>query len=182
MKNPNDAPGVLSDLWLFGYGSLIWNPGFTYRESREATLSNWTLRFWQASLDHRGTPSFPGRVATIVPRPGEQVMGRAYKIEGPQEEILRYLDHREKGGYSRLPFQVSTPQGDLDVFCYVGLESSPQFIGPEKEEETARIISVSAGPSGRNRDYLMNLHQVLQKLGAPNDHLQLLVDRLTPEH
>lgn len=171
----------MSALWLFGYGSLIWNPGFTYNESLEATLGDWTLRFWQASMDHRGTPEHPGRVATIIPQPGGKVVGRAYKIEGALEEILSYLDHREKGGYSRLPFRVSTSHGLLDVFCYVGLEDSPQYIGPEAESETAQIISVSVGPSGRNRDYLMNLHQVLHSMGHPDQHLQRLVDLLPPD-
>lgn len=169
-------------MWLFGYGSLIWNPGFEFRESRVAVLTDWSVRFWQASMDHRGTPARPGRVATIVERKGEQVVGRAYRIEGDRESILAYLDHREKGGYSRLPVSLTTEQGSLEGFSYVGLPSSPQFIGPEEDERTAEIISGSIGPSGRNRDYLLNLHQVLTDLGAPNSYLQKLVMLIKLSH
>lgn len=176
---PRSWPSRLSELWLFGYGSLIWNPGFEHSQSCKAILNGWSLRFWQASLDHRGTPEHPGRVATIVPLPGDRVSGRAYCIEGDRDSILSYLDHREKGGYTRVPFEVETDGGLLSVFSYVGLPDSPQFIGPEDETMTASVISRSVGPSGRNRDYLVNLYQALIDLGdPPNLYLDRLIELL----
>ena len=161
--------------WIFGYGSLIWNPGFQYLESRNARLDDWQLRFWQASEDHRGTPEFPGRVATIVPKIGGQVWGRAYRLPGDREEILAYLDHREKGGYERLTFDVLSDQGStLSTLCYVGLFEGGSFVGPEKELATATIIRRAVGPSGNNVDYLRKLHNCLSEMDRMEPH----VDRL----
>jgi cation transport protein ChaC len=161
--------------WLFGYGSLIWNPGFEYLESRVACLEDWQLRFWQASEDHRGTPGFPGRVATIIPQPGSQVWGRAYRLPGKRDEIMAYLDHREKGGYERFSFQVVTEcASTLPSLSYVGLSEGASFIGPEEETTTASIIRQAIGPSGKNVDYLRKLHISLSQMNRMEPH----VDRL----
>jgi cation transport regulator ChaC len=168
----------MASVWLFGYGSLIWNPGFTYAERRKATLQGWMLRFWQGSEDHRGTPQRPGRVATLVPCPEGRVVGAVYRIDGELEAILAYLDHREKGGYDRLQLSVSTEQGRLTALAYVGTSQCRQFVGPEDEELTASIIASSVGPSGKNLDYLLNLHQALRELGEQDPHVETLVSLL----
>lgn len=167
-----------SSLWLFGYGSLIWNPGFAYAERRKAILHGWSLRFWQGSEDHRGTPESPGRVATLVAHPEGRVVGAAYRIEGELEQILAYLDHREKGGYERLTLELQTELGPLCALAYVGLPQSGQFVGPEEETQTARIIGRASGPSGNNVDYLLNLHRALSELGERDPHVDTLVSLL----
>ncbi len=162
-------------VWLFGYASLIWNPGFVYAERRRAVLHDWSLRFWQGSEDHRGTPESPGRVATLVPDPGGRVIGAAYRIEGEVPSILAYLDHREKGGYERLEVGVTTEQGPLSVLAYIGTRRCRHFVGPEEESLTASIIRVSVGPSGKNIDYLLNLQKALEELQARDAHVDALV-------
>lgn len=162
-------------VWLFGYGSLIWNPGFVYAERRKGVLRGWSLRFWQGSEDHRGTPQSPGRVATLVPDPEGRVVGAVYRIDGELEAIFAYLDHREKGGYERLRLDVVTDQGPLTVLAYVGTDHARHFVGPEDETLTASIIRTSVGPSGKNIDYLLNLHQALQEFGESDPHVSTLV-------
>ena len=168
----------MSSLWLFGYGSLIWNPGFPYAERRKAVLHGWSLRFWQGSEDHRGTPESPGRVATLVPDPEGRVVGAAYRIEGERDAILAYLDHREKGGYDRLTFEVASELGPLSALAYIGTSQCRQFVGPEEEQLTARIIKSSIGPSGKNIDYLLSLHKALQDMGEVDPHVAALVSLL----
>jgi cation transport regulator ChaC len=160
---------------MFGYGSLIWNPGFVYAQRRKATLQGWALRFWQGSEDHRGTPDSPGRVATLVPWPEARVVGAVYRIDGDLKTILDYLDHREKGGYDRLRLKVSTEEGEVTALAYVGPPDSRQYVGPEDEAATARIIASAVGPSGKNIDYLLNLQRALADMGERDSHVDTLV-------
>ena len=88
---------------------------------------------------------------------------------------MDYLDHREKNGYRRLPFQVKAHSGSvLEVLCYVGSSEGGSFVGPEEEHETASIIKSAVGPSGKNIDYLRNLHRSLTDMKRMEPH----VDRL----
>lgn len=169
--------GVVIDgsVWLFGYGSLIWNPGFVFAERRKAVVEGWSLRFWQGSEDHRGTPESPGRVATLIRSERGRVVGAAYRIDGDPQEILAYLDHREKGGYDRMSLQVSTDHGPLQALVYIGTPSCREYVGPEEESVTARVIRQAVGPSGRNIDYLTSLKLALDELGECDPHVDALL-------
>lgn len=163
-------------VWVFGYGSLIWNPGFEYSDSHNAQLDDWELRFWQASNDHRGTLEYPGRVATVIPSPGAKVRGKVFRVQGDRDRVLAYLDHREKCGYERLQFKVRTDSGQtLEAIAYVGSQSLESFIGPEDESRTAAVIREAHGPSGANLEYLKKLHQVLCELGHMEPHVERLL-------
>lgn len=136
------------------------------------------MRFWQGSEDHRGTPESPGRVATLIPSSGGRVTGAVYRLDGDREAILAYLDHREKGGYDRLTFQVSTETGELEALTYVGPPTCRQYVGPEEESVTAAVIRQAVGPSGRNVDYLMSLQRALLDLGESDMHVDSLIRHL----
>ncbi len=156
-------------VWLFGYGSLIFKADFPYLARRPASIERWSRRFWQGSHDHRGTPRSPGRVVTLVPEKDAVCDGVAYLIE---HAVFDQLDHREKNGYLRLVTQVKFRDGSrARGAVYVARPDNGAFLGEAPEKEIARQILASAGPSGRNADYLLSLANALRELSASDDHV-----------
>lgn len=162
--NSSQAP-----VWVFGYGSLIWRPDFPYLDRRPATLTGWTRRFWQGSHDHRGVPDAPGRVVTLVPAPEESCIGMAYRIE---HTVFDHLDYREKNGYERVAVSLTLDDADRAAgVVYIAPIGNHAFLGEAPMEEMARQIRRSAGPSGKNVDYLVELADALRGLGAHDAHV-----------
>jgi cation transport protein ChaC len=163
-----------SDLWVFGYGSLIFRPDFPFVVRREGYITGWTRRFWQASLDHRGTPERPGRVATIVATPGARCWGVAYHV-APRDrtEVLAYLDERECGGYERrlMPFYSSTSESLVDVLVYIAAHDNPNYVGPEDDADTVAHVREAHGLTGPNREYVLQLAAALARMGADDPHV-----------
>ena len=156
-------------VWLFGYGSLIYKADFPYLERRPASIAGWTRRFWQGSHDHRGTPMAPGRVATIVPQAGAVCDGMAYLIT---HEVFAHLDHREKNGYLRLSTDITFDDGSkVEGLVYIANEENAAFLGAAPELDIARQIARSNGPSGPNSEYLLHLASALRELGKSDPHV-----------
>jgi cation transport protein ChaC len=159
----------VSSVWLFGYGSLIYKVDFPYLEKRPATISDWQRRFWQGSHDHRGTPDSPGRVVTLVERPGALCKGMAYRVS---PDVFEHLDVREKNGYLRFATPMTFDDDTVeDGLVYIATEDNAAFLGPAPTAEIARQIAESAGPSGPNRDYLLHLAEALRDLGDHDSHV-----------
>ena len=158
-----------SEVWLFGYGSLIYKADFPFIERRPASIAGWTRRFWQGSHDHRGTPLAPGRVATIVPQAGAICDGMAYLIT---PEVFAHLDHREKNGYLRLATAITFDDGrGIEGLVYIANEENAAFLGAASELDIARQIARASGPSGPNSDYLLHLAHALRELGKVDTHV-----------
>jgi cation transport regulator ChaC len=183
-------------VWVFGYGSLIYKADFPYLERRPARISGWARRFWQGSHDHRGTPDAPGRVLTLARAPGATCVGAAYLVT---PGVFDALDHREKNGYLRLATTITfdgalddTSGGALDDggsdgsnsdgsdsdgsdsvvgLVYIATPDNTAFLGEASEQEIARHIARSAGPSGPNSDYLNHLAHALRELGRHDQHV-----------
>ena len=162
-------------VWLFGYGSLIYKADFPYLQRRPASIANWTRRFWQGSHDHRGTPEAPGRVVTIIEEAGAICHGMAYLVT---PEVFAHLDHREKNGYLRLATTITFDDGggggsdDSAVgLVYIATPDNTAFLGEASEQEIARHIARSTGPSGPNSDYLNHLAHALRELGRHDQHV-----------
>jgi cation transport protein ChaC len=156
-------------VWLFGYGSLIYKADFPYLQRRPASIAGWTRRFWQGSHDHRGTPEAPGRVVTIIEEAGAVCHGMAYLIT---PEVFAHLDHREKNGYLRLATQITFEDGDsIEGLVYIATPDNTAFLGAAPEQEIARHIARSVGPSGPNSDYLNHLAAALRELGQHDQHV-----------
>lgn len=159
--------------WIFGYGSLIYKVDFPYLEAEVASIEGWQRRFWQGSHDHRGTPEAPGRVVTLLPADNATCRGIAYRVE---PDVFEHLDYREKNGYLRchtsIQLDVSGRQVDGEV--YVADENNPAFLGPAPLKQLAGQIAASHGPSGSNRDYVLQLAAALRELGEADDHVHAL--------
>ena len=156
-------------LWLFGYGSLIYKADFPFIERRPARIRDWSRRFWQGSHDHRGTPDAPGRVVTLIPEPGAVCSGMAYLIT---PAVFDHLDLREKNGYLRHTMTIEfIDGGSADGLVYIATTSNAAYLGPAPEADIARHIASAEGPSGRNRDYLTYLADALRQLGEHDAHV-----------
>jgi cation transport regulator ChaC len=161
-------------LAIFAYGSLLFRPGFSYLERQAAHLHGYARSFSQASPDHRGTPERPGRVLTLVERPGSSVGGAVYFVEAPANELLVELDYRERAGYERVQLAVTTGAGVVEAVTWIALPGNAYDVGAMQLEALARHVQASAGPSGRNDDYVFRLEHALAELGAQDAHVSEL--------
>jgi len=165
-------------MWIFGYGSLIFRPGFAFRERRSAHIPGWVRRFWQGSPDHRGTPEAPGRVATLVAEPAAWCGGCAYRIDPAEAKpILRALDEREVAGFERRQVPLHDRAGG-DPFAqgttWIAEHGNPHFAGTLDEPAIAAYVRRSHGPSGANSDYVIALADALRELGIEDAHVEAI--------
>ncbi len=170
----------MTDLWVFGYGSLIWRPAFPFVEQVPAHIDGWKRRFWQGSVDHRGRPGSPGRVVTLLPAPGQSVCGMAFRVEpASSDTVLEQLDVREVGGYDRSEQTLFCEDGrQVDGLVYVATASNDNFLGPAPIELIAHTAMHSVGPSGTNREYVLRLADALKQMGCEDSHVTQLADLL----
>ncbi len=158
-----------AQVWLFGYGSLIYKTDFPFLERRTARIHGWQRRFWQGSHDHRGTPESPGRVVTLIREANAICVGVAYLVT-PQ--AFGPLDVREKNGYLRLATELTFDDGRrVDGLVYIATPDNAAFLGPASERDIAHHIAGAHGPSGPNRDYLTRLADALRTLRADDPHV-----------
>ena len=173
MLPPDTKTTVMSAVWVFGYGSLIWRPDIAYRERRVARVGGWKRRFWQGSHDHRGVPHAPGRVVTLVPDPNTSCEGIAYLVDGSvAETTFANLDYREKNGYERHEVRLEfRGGGTTDGVVYIAPTGNHAYLGPASDAEMVDQIRRSAGPSGANVDYLRELAAALRELEIDDPHV-----------
>merc|ERR1712142_120809 len=169
-----------TSLWVFGYGSLCWNPGFTYGKSVIGSIQGFSRRFWQGNTTHRGVPGKPGREATLVEDSVEaSTYGVAFQLLG--ESALEYLNKREVtlGGYAThiTLFQPRDPTvAPFPVLLFVATPSNEHWLGKGPLDQIAHQVVHSSGNSGHNVEYVLKI-AMWQRHFLPDiqdDHLYTL--------
>ncbi|MHA1523523.1 MAG: gamma-glutamylcyclotransferase [Alphaproteobacteria bacterium] len=160
-------------LWVFGYGSLIWRPGFDFAERQPALLEGLHRSFCVISHVHRGTAEMPGLVVGLDA--GGTCRGVALRVgEGDEEEALTYLRGREQVTFvyreERRPVQLAN--GTLvEALCYVVDQKHRQYGGALTLAEKARLVLQGHGRSGASLDYLESLLTSLGDMGLHDEGL-----------
>lgn len=168
-------------LWVFGYGSLIWNPGFPVAERRIARISGWHRSFCMRSIHHRGTVEEPGLVLALDRARAASCTGVAFRVEpGAEEPTLAGLREREliSSAYLERVLPVATEDGALQAVTYVIDGEHDQYCGGLPLAEQARIIARASGGRGPNRDYLWSTVAHLAELGIGDPELAWLADEV----
>jgi len=153
-----------TNLWVFGYGSLLWKPGFDHGKLLVGYVDGFARRMWQGNETHRGTPGNPGRVATLIEEAKSTTYGVAMELQG--EEALDYLNNREMtlGGYSQkitMFHTVDDKHPPFPVLVFVATSKSSFWLGPADPHVIAEQVVTSSGPSGHNVEYLLRLAEWL---------------------
>ena len=167
------------DLWVFGYGSLVWDPGIDVAEARPAALPGWRRRFCMWSVHHRGTEAAPGLVLALEPAPGARCEGIALRAADP-EPALRALRDRElvSSAYHEARVTLETEAGPLEALAYVIDASHRQYARDLTLERQARVIAAAEGGRGPNREYLARTAEGLRARGIADPEIDWLVARV----
>lgn len=169
--------------WVFGYGSLIWNPGFAYLNAQQGLLRGAHRSLSIISHHHRGTPDVPGLVFGLTR--GGSCRGMAFEVpKSDWAEVRAYLDARElvTAVYRDVWRPVTLADGQrVKALTYVVDESHEQFAGQLSLEAQLAMIRAGVGISGRNVDYVLNTAQHLVRLGIRDRALMKLAQQLESE-
>lgn len=166
-------------LWVFGYGSLMWRPGFPVDAALRARLSGWQRALCIWSVHHRGRPGAEGLVLGL--RPGGHCWGLAYRVPARARRfVLDYLTQRELVTAVYLPRIVTlqTARGRIQALTFVADTAHLQFARHLGEDQAARVVARASGLSGDNRDYLATTVQRIGSLGFRDEPLQRLLQRV----
>ena len=169
-------------MWVFGYGSLIWDPGFAFVERHIARLDGWHRSFCMRSIHHRGTPQAMGLVLALDRVAGASCAGVAFRVAPDREdETLRTLREREliSSAYLETRLPVVLPDGSNEnALAFVIDPDHEQYCGGLALEVQAQIIVRAKGGRGTNRDYLFSTARHLTELGIADPDLDWLVTRV----
>lgn len=171
--------GRIDDFWVFGYGSLMWNPGFQYSEVHPATLNDYHRAFCVYSHFYRGTPERPGLVLGLSP--GGKCQGLAFRVDRQRAETVKaYLNEREMVSYAYVArtIPVLVGGGSVQSYTFVADKDHHQYAGDLGMDKTAEMIMEAKGEAGLNRDYLINTIRRLEAQGFVDQSLHDLLRRI----
>jgi glutathione-specific gamma-glutamylcyclotransferase len=170
------------DLWVFGYGSLMWRPGFAYVGRVPARLVGLHRALCVYSFVHRGTPERPGLVLGLDR--GGMCRGIGYRVAAAKRaETIAYLRGREQVTtvYLETLRQIELEDDArrrVRALCYVVDRSHVQYAGRLTLAESLHHVRQGHGKSGPNRDYVLETVQALEALGYRESDLHLLAGHL----
>ncbi len=174
------ARPTTSDLWIFGYGSLMWDPGFRFAEVRRADVADRQRRFTLRLEVSSGFVSSPMLVTTLERRPG-LCGGLAFRIPAELIEAeTEMLWRRELIFFDYLPemLDAQTPQGPIIATSFAPNPADPIYDAERSPEETAAIIAAGHGAKGTNRASLERLVAHLRLLGIEDRYVEDLASRM----
>lgn len=163
------------NIWIFGYGSLVWRPEFAFEETRHATLTGYSRALCLWSCVNRGTPEQPGLVFGL--KQGGICEGRVYRI--PNEDIVgqfRKLWLREMPSESYTPMWLpcETTEGTIKALVFVMDTQTNAYTGELSEEETLEIVLNASGSYGPCHEYVTQTSDALARAGIKDDYLVYL--------
>jgi len=170
-------PGT--DVWVFGYGSLIWNPAFHFEERRLATVHGFHRRFCLWTMLGRGSPDCPGLMLALDR--GGSCRGVALRIAADKvESELDILWRREMVSNSYVPTWVraTTDDGPVHAIAFTMNRAHERYAGKLEEEQVADVIARAVGRIGPCRDYLLTTVDHLKELGIHDRAMTRLADKV----
>jgi cation transport protein ChaC len=169
-----------SDLWVFGYGSLMWRPGFEFLEQQPARLIGEHRALCVYSFDHRGTPERPGLVLGLDR--GGACRGIAFRVAAARREAtIQYLREREQTTHVYREVMRSVWLGKetrVSALAYVVDRSHVQYAGRLSLSEQLRFVNQGHGRSGANRDYVLSTVKAIEAEGFRDPQLHQLATML----
>ncbi len=169
---------MADDLWVFGYGSLIWNPGFDWVDRVIASAPDHARSFCMWSIHHRGTPEHPGLVLALDAAPGTRCRGVAFRVPAARAAATRaYLRERELISSAYLESRIALDLdrgGRVTALAFVVDRVHPQYCGGLPLHRQAAVIAAATGGRGPNAEYLWNTQAHLAALGIGDPELDWL--------
>jgi cation transport protein ChaC len=166
--------------WVFGYGSLMWRPGFVFVERQPATLHGRRRAFCIYSVHHRGTPLRPGLVLGLAP--GGSTRGAAFRVaDADWPQVYAYLREREQPTETYVETTAPIRLADgrrVEALAFVSDRAHPQWAGALDLDRQAALIAGAHGLSGPNPDYLRDLVMHLREEGARDLGMERLLARV----
>jgi cation transport protein ChaC len=170
----------MSDLWVFGYGSLMWRPGFAFVEREVARVRGYHRALCVYSHVHRGTPDKPGLVLGLDR--GGSCRGIAFRVGAAhRDETIAYLRAREQvtAVYREVTLHAKLDDGrGVAALTYSVDRNHAQYAGRLALEDVARIVAQGRGVSGANPDYVSATQAHLAALGIADPTLDWLAEKL----
>ncbi len=170
------APPPGEDFWVFGYGSLMWHPGFPHLEVRPGHLYGYHRHFCVYSHIYRGTPDCPGLVLGLDR--GGSCRGLVYRVPAAEaDEAMDYLYEREMrtGVYTPRWLNVRSEAGPVTAISFVVDPGHRQYTGRLSIEQTLEMVLQGKGDRGPCLDYLRNTVHHLHALGLRDRGLERLL-------
>lgn len=175
----NPAPlDLKSDMWIFGYGSLMWNPGFPYIEDQPGLIHGFHRCLCVQSTIYRGSPDCPGLVLGLDR--GGSCRGRTFRIAAEDvNATLAYLDEREQVTKVYCPHFVNVELNDgrtVTGYTFVVRREHEQYVHLSLEGQ-ARLVAHGKGDRGSALDYLANTIEHIDALGIRDSQLHKVLER-----
>lgn len=168
------------DVWIFGYGSLMWRPGFPFAERRHARLRGYHRALCILSHVHRGTPDQPGLVLGLDR--GGSCHGVAFRVAPEHRDAtVAYLREREQvtAVYMERRLRIELDDGrEVQALAYVVDRSHAQYAGQLPYADLLRLVRQGRGVSGANPDYVRSTHEHLAAMGVVDPVLARLAEEL----